>query len=381
MGRAAAIAPQAKAPQANSILAALADAVVVVDRSATVDYANPAAEQFFGTSLALMVGRDLREFVPADSPLFALLEQVSQTGATVAENGVTLSSPRIGNRFASLHLCPIPDTDGDVAVVLRESSIARKIDQQLFHRNAARSVTAMAAMLAHEVKNPLSGIRGAAQLLEQYVPDADRELTQLICEETDRICALVDRMEEFADGRPIEREPVNIHQVLGHVRKVAQNGFGRHVRFVETYDPSLPAVFGNRDQLIQVFLNLVKNACEANPDPGAEIVLSTAYKQGVRLALPGTRQRVHLPLSVQVTDNGPGIPEELRPHLFDAFITSKPNGRGLGLALVAKIVNDHGGVIEFDSEPRRTVFNVMLPVYSETGRRARPSAHPMNEHE
>jgi two-component system nitrogen regulation sensor histidine kinase GlnL len=381
MPRAAAIAPQAKAPQANSILAALADAVLVVDRAGVIDYANPAAEQFFGTSLNLMVDRDLREFVPADSPLFALLEQVNQSGATVAENGVTLSSPRIGSRFASLHLCPIPESDGDIAIVLRESSIARKIDQQLFHRNAARSVTAMAAMLAHEVKNPLSGIRGAAQLLEQYVPDADRELTQLICEETDRICALVDRMEEFADGRPIEREPVNIHQVLGHVRKVAQNGFGRHVRFVETYDPSLPAVFGNRDQLIQVFLNLVKNACEANPDPGAEIVLATAYKHGVRLALPGTRQRVHLPLAVQVVDNGPGIAEDLRPHLFDAFITSKPNGRGLGLALVAKIVNDHGGVIEFDSEPRRTVFNVMLPVYADSNRPARIPAEDMSSHE
>jgi two-component system nitrogen regulation sensor histidine kinase GlnL len=371
MPRAAFLPSTTKGPQAISILAALADAVVVVDRDGVIDYANPAAEQFFGTGLTLMIGHDLREFVPADSPLFALLDQVNQSGATVAENGVTLSSPRIGSRFASLHLCPIAESEGDIAIVLRESSIARKIDQQLFHRGAARSVTAMAAMLAHEVKNPLSGIRGAAQLLEQYVPGADRELTQLICEETDRICALLDRMEEFADGRPIEREPVNIHQVLGHVRKVAQNGFGRHVRFVETYDPSLPAVFGNRDQLIQVFLNLVKNACEANPDPGAEIVLATAYRQGVRLALPGTRQRVHLPLSVQVMDNGPGISEELRPHMFDAFITSKPNGRGLGLALVAKVVNDHGGVIEFDSEPRRTVFTVMLPVYSDSGRRMR----------
>lgn len=367
----ASLKPRQKVPQAVAILSALADAVLVVDRTGQIEYANPSAEQFFGTGLTLMIGHNLREFVPSDSPLFSLLDQVAMTGATMAENGVTLSSPRIGSRFASLHLCPIPDSDGMVAVVLRESSIARKIDQQLFHRNAARSVTAMAAMLAHEVKNPLSGIRGAAQLLEQYVPEVDRELTQLICEETDRICALLDRMEEFADGRPIEREPVNIHQVLGHVRKVAQNGFGRHVRFVENYDPSLPAVFGNRDQLIQVFLNLVKNACEANPEPGAEIVLATAYRQGVRLALPGTRQRVHLPLSVSVMDNGPGISEELRPHLFDAFITSKPNGRGLGLALVAKIINDHGGVVEFDSEPRRTVFNAMLPVYSETGRRTR----------
>ncbi|MEO8559003.1 MAG: ATP-binding protein [Rhodospirillales bacterium] len=370
---------QQRTPSTNAILAALPDAVIVADAAGVIEYANPAAEQFFGTGITLLIGHNLREFVPGDSPLFSLLDQVVQTGVTVAENGVTLASPRIGSRFAALQISPIAEAHGKVAIVLHESSIARKIDQQLFHRNAARSVTAMAAMLAHEIKNPLSGIRGAAQLIEQNLSEEEKELTQLICEETDRICALVDRMEAFADGRPIERGAVNIHQVLGHVRKVAQNGFGRHVRFVETYDPSLPPVFGNRDQLIQVLLNLVKNACEAVPREGGEVQLATAYRQGVRLALPGTRQRVHLPLIVTVTDNGAGIADELRPHLFDAFVTNKPNGTGLGLALVAKIINDHGGVVEFDSEPRRTTFNVMLPVHSELGKRKIGSAFAKGE--
>ena len=147
--------------------------------------------------------------------------------------------------------------------MLQERTIADKMDRQLTHRGAARSVIALAAMLAHEIKNPLSGIRGAAQLLEQAVGDDDRTLTRLICDEADRIVKLVDRMEVFGDERPVEREPVNIHVVLDHVKRLAQSGFARHIRFVEDYDPSLPPVLANRDQLVQVFLNLVKNAAEA----------------------------------------------------------------------------------------------------------------------
>jgi two-component system nitrogen regulation sensor histidine kinase GlnL len=249
-----------------------------------------------------------------------------------------------------------------VVLSLHERSIARKIDNQLTHRGAARSVVAMAAMLAHEVKNPLSGIRGAAQLLEENASEGDRMLTRLICDEADRIVALVDRMEVFTDGRPLEKTAVNIHGVLEHVRRVAQSGFGRAIRFIERYDPSLPPVLGNRDQLIQVFLNLVKNAAEACPEKGGEIVLSTAYQHGVRLAVPGSDSRVHLPLLISVQDNGDGIPEDLRANLFDPFVTTKMNGTGLGLALVAKIIGDHGGVIDFDSVPRRTIFKVSLPV-------------------
>ena len=186
----------------------------------------------------------------------------------------------------------------------------------------------------------------------------------LLCDETDRSGALVDRLELFSDDRPIERTPVNIHEVLEHVRKLATSGFARNLDFMESYDPSLPPVYGNRDMLVQVLLNLVKNGAEAMPADGGEIHLSTRYRHGVRLAIPGTRDRVALPIQVSVRDNGLGIPEDLRTHLFDAFVTTKAGGKGLGLALVAKIVGDHGGVIEFDSEPRRTEFRVMLPVVS-----------------
>jgi two-component system nitrogen regulation sensor histidine kinase GlnL len=225
----------------------------------------------------------------------------------------------------------------------------------------------MAAMLAHEVKNPLSGIRGAAQLLEQDADEAGRELTQLICDETDRIVALVNRMEAFSEHTTISRGEVNIHEVLDRVRKVAQSGFARHTAIREEYDPSLPPVHGDRDLLLQVLLNLVKNAAEAVPANGGEIVLTTAYRHGLRFAAPGGDGRRHLPLMVSVADNGAGIPEDLMPHLFDPFVTTKRNGTGLGLALVAKVIGDHGGVIEFDSQPRRTVFRVFLPIFAPSG--------------
>ena len=370
MGKPVAVLPMATpgvAVDAAAVLDALTSPVVVIDADGVIVRVNGAGEELFRSSAAHLEGLALDALLPADSPLFSVIEQVRAHGTAISEYGVTLQTPRIGRHRFNVQAAALAQPSGLVVVTLHQRSIADKINRQLTHRGAARSVTAMAAMLAHEVKNPLSGIRGAAQLLEQNCSPDDRTLTRLIRDEADRICALVDRMEVFSDGVPLRPEAINIHQVLDRVHQLARNGFARHLRFQEDYDPSLPLVPGNHDQLVQVFLNLVKNAAEASPRDGGEIVLSTAYRHGVRFAVPGSDTRIHLPLMVSVGDNGGGIPEDIQSHLFDPFVTSKPSGRGLGLALVAKIIGDHGGVIEFDSQPRRTVFRVRLPTVAEGG--------------
>lgn len=350
--------------QGLNALSSLPFTILVVDRKTRICFLNNAAEQLFKLGAKSLMGKHLTDLFEKDSPICALFLQASQKQVSLAEYDVAIGLPGNQNINVTITAAPVFEEPGFMVLSMHEQSNARRINNHNSQRHAARSVTGLAALLAHEVKNPLSGIRGAAQLLDAAVTEEDRNLTRLICEETDRICTLVDSMEVFSHSE-LKRKAVNIHRVLERVKKIAEAGFGKNVCFVEEYDPSLPPVWGNEDQLIQVFLNIVKNACEAVPKEKGKILIRTGYRHGVRLSVPGAAASVAVPLTVTVRDNGPGIAADVTPNLFDPFVTSKIDGSGLGLAFVAKTIGDHGGVIDFDTSNVGTEFNVCLPAFIE----------------
>lgn len=348
----------------SAVFNALDLPVVLVGDGGEIIYANTAAEQFFGKSASNILGHRLRDQITSGEIMETLAQRATKQKSNVTEHGLELQYPHQGKTaVVDVSASPVPDMDGHVVLHIHERTVSQLVDRRLGFLGAARSVSGMGAVLAHEIKNPLSGIRGASQLLEAHVRESDKQLTSLIRDEVDRICGLVDRMGQFSGETPFHPVPINIHQVLDRVHQVAANGFAKHVRFVTNYDPSLPSVSGERDHLIQIFLNLVKNAAEAVPLKGGEICLTTKYQPGVRLSQSGENAPRHLSLVVEVSDNGPGVSDDIRNHLFDPFVTSKPHGSGLGLALTAKIVGDHGGLIDFDTETGQSTFRVLLPFH------------------
>lgn len=353
------------APAAASLLNALPQVLLCVDAEDRLCFANTALEEQFQVPEALLRAKGLAAVLPADSGLLALVGQARAHRASFVEYDVEIGLLNGVRLVADIWARPLADRPELVLIGVQSRTVERMIERQQSHKGGARAVVGAAAMLAHEIKNPLSGIRGAAQLLEEGVGPTERELTQLICAEVDRIRALVDRMEIFTDARPLARQPENIHAILGHVRQLGEVGFARGLTIREHYDPSLPDVLCSREQLVQVFLNLLKNAAEAVEKPGGEIVLTTAYRHGMKVAVKGSHRRIAVPLEVCVSDSGPGAPDDLVDHLFEPFVSGKPNGTGLGLALVAKVIGDHGGVVEYHrtQDPSHTTFRVLLPIY------------------
>lgn len=350
---------------AEHYIAALPVALIGMDGGLTIGFVNPAAEHLLAHSAAHLIGKSIHEVGLFDEQLRTQVARAVQTGEDVAIYEYTLNLPQQPGILTTLHITPLVDEDKVLLSITRSGGHKRQA-ASAWKQEATRTAGVMAAMLAHEVKNPLSGIRGAAQLLREEVPPDYQPLTDLICMESDRIRDLLNQVEVFSVGTPLEKQGVNIHEVLQYVISVAQAGFAKHVKFIERYDPSLPSVLGHRDSLVQLFLNLVKNAAEAlAKQEDATITLHSQYRSGYRMQAEAG-EPVSLPVAVSVEDNGPGIPASIRPHIFEPLISTKDDGRGLGLAVVAKLAVDSGAVVELDEEKTNgTKFTVMLPIYNE----------------
>jgi two-component system nitrogen regulation sensor histidine kinase GlnL len=341
----------------ESYLNALPSALIAVNPDLDILFMNAAAENFFGCSIQQVKGRQLSTIPGFDADLIALCARAldESKGMSLFEHKINLLAHQ---RHATIHLSPVMEPAAahakELLITLEKADGLDRLAASEWKQEATRTAGVMAAMLAHEVKNPLSGIRGAAQLLRDEVTPEHQPLTDLICLEVDRVRDLLAQVEVFAGGVPGQLGPVNIHEVLQYVISIATTGFAAHVHFRELYDPSLPLVLSHRDLLVQLFLNLIKNSAEALVGlPEATITVSTSYRSGYRFRVGKNEERVSLPLLVSIEDNGAGVPESIRDQLFEPFMSSKEEGRGLGLAIVAKIASDLGAVVELDQDAGR----------------------------
>lgn len=321
---------------------------------------NPAAELFLSASAAALKGEPVFDRLAIDAPVDEAVARARTNRAPIFINDAETCTGERAPVVCNLQIAPMNDPAETLLLLVTPREIAGRLGRTQAVQAAAKSAIGLSAMLAHEIKNPLAGIAGAAQLLSMGLRGEDRELTDLIVAETRRIVALLDQVETFGDQRPPQRRAVNIHDVLERARRSAVVGFGSHMRIVDDYDPSLPPVWGDADQLLQVALNLLKNAAEASPE-GGTIRLRTHYEGGLQRRGEGGR-RVSLPLQIEIIDDGPGLPPDIADSVFDPFVSGRPNGTGLGLALVSKIIAAHEGWIQVDSRPGRTMFRLSLPV-------------------
>jgi two-component system, NtrC family, nitrogen regulation sensor histidine kinase GlnL len=344
------------APSPDEVFGAAPTAFLVIDGNGTIDQVNAAAEILLNASAQSIAGKQLasvlqlpKSYNPSQESAFAAYDLSIQTSR--------------GARFrADFLVTPFAERPGWRLVSLQAGAAAHRMGHQL-DRAPARAAVRIAAMLAHEIKNPLSGIRGAAQLLARGMDDNGVRLTSLIRDEVDRVTALIDRMEGFTDARPLTCQAENIYTIIDHARNVATSGFGKQLEIVERYDPSLPLVLVHRDSLVQIILNLLKNAAEtAEGDGIRRVIITTAFRHGVSVALDEDGHKISLPIELSIMDDGPGAPPEIADHLFDPFVSAKAKGHGLGLALVDKLVRDMGGIVQYarTGSPELTVFRLLL---------------------
>lgn len=330
-----------------------------IDASDRIADLNSAAEGFLNASLKSVRGEPIWDQVAVDAPLEEAFERARDNGTPLFVNDVDVGSGNRAPLQCALQIAPMVGYPGEMILLISPREMAGRVTQSHSVKSAAQSAIGMAEMLAHEIKNPLAGITGAAQLLSMNLSPEDLELTDLIVEESRRIVKLLEQVEQFGNLSPPDLREVNIHDVLDRARRSALLGFGAHMTILEDYDPSLPMACGDPDQLLQVILNLLKNASEAADPGGGTIRLRSYFEHSFRLRrADGTGQS--LPLQIEVIDDGPGLPDKIKADIFDPFVSGRENGTGLGLALVSKIISDHGGWISVTSVPGQTVFRLSL---------------------
>lgn len=348
-------------PVPGVIWASLPLPSLLIDEAGLILEANPAAEAFLNTSAKALLRHPVLDRLSINAPMEEALSRARANQSALNINDVDVTTGERAPVQCTIHVAPMHDNPGVILLILSPREIADRLGRSLGAKSAARSAIGMAEMLAHEIKNPLAGISGAAQLLSMSLSPEDREMTDLIVEETRRIVKLLEQVEQFGNVRPPERRAVNLHDALDRARKSAMVGFAAHMTIVEDFDPSLPPTWADPDQLMQVFLNLIKNAAEAAGPQGGTIRLRTFYDLSLRVRRKDGPPAA-LPLNIEVIDDGPGLPPDIAAEVFEPFVSGRENGTGLGLALVLKIITDHEGWISVESVPGRTAFRISLPM-------------------
>ena len=352
-------------PVPGVIWASLPLPSLLIDRDGRIRAANPAAETFLNASSRSLAGQPAFDRLSIDAAMDEALARARANQSPLNINDVDVTTGERAPVQCNIHVAPLQDDPDIILLILSPREIADRLGRSMGVKSSAKSAIGMAEMLAHEIKNPLAGISGAAQLLSMGLAREDRELTDLIVEETRRIVKLLEQVEQFGNLRPPDRRAVNIHDALDRARKSALVGFAARMVIHEDYDPSLPPTWADSDQLMQVFLNLIKNAAEAATRAGRQgigtIRLRTFYDLSLRVRRKDGASAA-LPLNVEIIDDGPGIPPDIAAEIFEPFVSGRENGTGLGLALVSKIISDHDGWIRVESVPGRTVFRLSLPM-------------------
>jgi two-component system nitrogen regulation sensor histidine kinase GlnL len=347
---------------ARDLLAAHPVATLLIDGEGRIGFANAKAESLLNMARSALLGSVVSDVLRiADAQMDST---VWATDKPLSAYDIMVHAGRNEAVEMDVLIHPLSDDERWRIVALHVHGQSQAIGIRRASMGA-KSATGAAAMLAHEIKNPLSGIRGAAQLLEADTKTELKPLTKLICDEVDRIAALIDRMQHFTSNQPLDVQPENIYPLLDRAVEIAEAGFARNCPISRLFDPSLPYALVNGDALVQVMINLVKNAVEAVADTeGGKVQVATAYRHGLSVMSTRGKGTAPLQIEIQVIDNGPGVPDSIRDVLFNPFISNKRSGQGLGLALVDKLVRDMNGLVQYDRDKAggRTIFRVMLPM-------------------